>query len=347
MNRVVDCRASRGLSMVELLVALALGLIITAAVLQMFLASKTTYRMQEALARVQENGRFAIGQLANDIRMAGYMGCGNIDRMQVNIIADPPSDYEFSSTDILSGVENFSSSDSWPSSIRRPLNGSDLFEIRRASSAGVKVIPEHTSNANLKVQGDHGFSQYDILFVTDCSSGDVFKVSNNPKGNGQQGTLTHANNVNTDNRLSKLYGGDAEVMAFERLIYFIANTDRTTASGAPVYALFARSMGAGSGGAISEPYELIEGVENMQIEYGVDTTGDRAADSYQNADGVSDWSRVVSVRVSLLMASSEEKVAPTSGPGAQALTYNGSSVTADGRLRQVFGTVVTIRNRAP
>lgn len=85
----------------------------------------------------------------------------------------------------------------------------------------------------------------------------------------------------------------------------------------------------------------------MQIEYGVDTTGDRAADSYQNADGVSDWSRVVSVRVSLLMASSEEKVAPTSGPGAQALTYNDSSVTADGRLRQVFGTVVTIRNRAP
>lgn len=213
MNRVVDCRASRGLSMVELLVALALGLIITAAVLQMFLASKTTYRMQEALARVQENGRFAIGQLANDIRMAGYMGCGNIDRMQVNIIADPPSDYEFSSTDILSGVENFSSSDSWPSSIRRPLNGSDLFEIRRASSAGLKVIPEHTSNANIKVQGDHGFSQHDILFVTDCSSGDVFKVSNNPKGNGQQGTLTHANNVNTDNRLSKLYGGDIQSVA--------------------------------------------------------------------------------------------------------------------------------------
>lgn len=350
MNRVVDCRASRGLSMVELLVALALGLIITAAVLQMFLASKTTYRMQEALARIQENGRFAIGQLANDIRMAGYMGCSNVDRMEVNIIADPPSSYSFSSSTVVTGTDNVGATNSWSA-----VAGSDVLEIRRGSNTGVKLTGNMSAdNANIQITDNSpGFAAGDALFITDCTSADLFRATNvsagNGQGNGGQVTIAHANNNNTTNRLSKAYRDDAEVMAFESVAYFIRNSGRTTPSGAAIPALFVSSRTAGTSG-VTTTYELIEGVENMQLEYGVDSSGDRAADVYRTASAVTsnnEWSKVVSVRVSLLMASSEEKVAPTSGPGAQALTYNDSSVTADGRLRQVFGTVVTIRNRAP
>lgn len=347
MNRIVDCRASRGLSMVELLVALALGLIITAAVLQMFLASKTTYRMQEALARVQENGRFAIDYLANDIRMAGYMGCNNVDRLQVNVIADPPSDYSFSSSTVVSGDDNVAANNAWSA-----VAGSDVLEIRRGSNSGVKLTGNMgQDDANIQISNNSpGFEAGDALFITDCTSADLFRATNvsagNGAGNNGQVTIAHANNNNTPNKLSKPYSTDAEVMAFESVSYSIRNTGRTTPGGAAIRALFVSSRSAGTSGLI-KTYELIEGVENMQLEYGVDTSGDRAADVYQNADSVSNWSRVVSVRVSLLMASSEEKVAPTSGAGAQQLTYNGSSVTADGRLRQVFGTVVAIRNRAP
>lgn len=89
MNRSLKPRYSRGLSLVELMVALVLSLVIGAAVLQMFLASKTTYSLQNAMARVQENGRFAVSFLASDIRMAGFMGCGNLNEITINVIANP------------------------------------------------------------------------------------------------------------------------------------------------------------------------------------------------------------------------------------------------------------------
>lgn len=349
MKRTVDFRNCRGLSMVELLVALALGLIITAAVMQMFLASKTTYRLQEALARVQENGRFAVGYLANDIRMAGYMGCSNVDRMEVNIIADPPSDYSFSSSTVVSGTDNVGTTNAWSA-----VAGSDVLELRRGSNAGVKLTGNMgADNANIQISNNSpGFEAGDAIFITDCSSADLFRATNvsagNGQGNGSQVTIAHANNNNTTNRLSKAYSADAEVMAFESVSYFIRSTGRTTASGAAIPALFVSSRTAGTSGVV-KTYELIEGVENMQLEYGMDTTGDRAADVYRTANDITtaNWSRVVSVRVNLLLRSIEETVAATSGAAAQQLTYNGSAVTADGRLRQVFSTVVAIRNRVP
>src|SRR3546814_2620632 len=71
------------------MVALVLSLVIGAAVMQMFLSSKTTYRVQDAMSRLQENGRFAVGLLAAESRMAGYMGCGNIEEIDINVIASP------------------------------------------------------------------------------------------------------------------------------------------------------------------------------------------------------------------------------------------------------------------
>ncbi len=62
----------RGLSLVELMVALVISLFLTAGVIQLFIGSKQTYRLYDALSRIQENGRFALQAMARDIRMAGY-----------------------------------------------------------------------------------------------------------------------------------------------------------------------------------------------------------------------------------------------------------------------------------
>ncbi|MGI0117280.1 PilW family protein [Zooshikella sp. RANM57] len=61
-----------GLSLIELMIALVLGLLLLAGVLQVFLGSSQTYRLTGDLARAQENGRFALDMLTRDIRMAGY-----------------------------------------------------------------------------------------------------------------------------------------------------------------------------------------------------------------------------------------------------------------------------------
>jgi len=79
---MVQLRNSRytqgGISVVEIMVSIAISLILLAGVMQIMFTNKQTYRVQEAFARLQENGRFAMDFLAKDIRMAGFIGCGSL-----------------------------------------------------------------------------------------------------------------------------------------------------------------------------------------------------------------------------------------------------------------------------
>lgn len=65
-------RNQRGLSLVELLVSIALGLLLTVGALEMMLSSRNLHRATDTSSRMQENARFALDFLARDIRMAGY-----------------------------------------------------------------------------------------------------------------------------------------------------------------------------------------------------------------------------------------------------------------------------------
>ncbi|MDS4058864.1 MAG: PilW family protein [Candidatus Contendobacter sp.] len=112
-------------------------------------------------------------------------------------------------------------------------------------------------------------------------------------------------------------------------------------------ALFLQRQGDAS------PQELVEGVEQMQISYGEDTTmpdADGVADEYKLAGNVVDWTRVVSVRVDLLLASVQENTIPEYEPNTIIFPYAGSlnsnTVTVPNRrLPLIFSTTVGIRNR--
>lgn len=74
-NPILPASLARGFSLVELMVAILIGLIISIGVVQIFSATRATYQLDESLARAQENGRFALEFLHQDIRHAGYAGC--------------------------------------------------------------------------------------------------------------------------------------------------------------------------------------------------------------------------------------------------------------------------------
>ncbi len=342
MNRSLMPRYSRGLSLIELMVALVLSLVIGAAVLQMFLASKTTYRVQDAMARVQENGRFAVSFLASDIRMAGFMGCGNLNEITISVIANPaPIDAANPLGEVVGGTNNVGATNDW-----NAVAGTDVLSIRRASSAGVNLVGNMAAdNANIQVaNNDLGLVAGDTLFLSDCLSADIFRATNVSSGAGVT-TIAHASNFNASNNLSKAYGADAELLAFESITYFIRDTGRKTASGDPINALMVERKFANRSDASANPVELVDGVQDMQIEYGVATGANMIASDYLAANAVADWTKVVSVRFSLLLQSIDGNVVASSGAAAQVLNFNGAAVTADGRLRQVFGSSVAIRNR--
>src|SRR4051812_44654686 len=72
---------SRGFSLVELMVAMALGLVVVGGVVSVLMANKRSYRANEGLAQVQETARTAYELIARDVRQSGTTGCDNARRM--------------------------------------------------------------------------------------------------------------------------------------------------------------------------------------------------------------------------------------------------------------------------
>lgn len=341
--KVFASRYNKGFSLVELMVALTLSLVIGVAVMETFLASKTTYRMQDAMSRLQENGRFAVNQLASDIRMAGYMGCLRAEGAKINVIADdPPSGIVLGNLVAVQG-ENNVDSHVWGAA-----PGTDVIVLRKAASNSMRLVKNMKSdNANIQIaKNSAGFKAGDILVISDCVSSDVFRAGNVSASSGEV-TITHPESVNSSSKLSKVYGVDAEILAFQNVGYFVKDTGRKSPGGQSIRALY---QVAGT----EVPVELTEGVHDLQIEYGLRSGSDSVVSKYVSGSSGIDWGKVVSVRFSLLMQSADNTVAPRAGEvGSQKISYNAREkgtpeaalVAADGHLRQVFGSVVAIRNR--
>lgn len=335
----ISSREQTGFSLVELMIAMTLGLVLLGGIGYVYIGSSGAFRTTDNLSRIQENARYALEVMSRDIRMAGYTGCGNISTMTVKTIANPPVP-AMSLNNALIGYDNGSG---WtnPTTISRAAG--DVLSIMAAFSSGANLsgnlIP---SNANVQIKGNpNGFKQGDVLVVTDCANADVFKVTNSPGSSGIV-TLAHGSGTNSGNRTGT-YGSDAFVMRVDQYSYFIGDTPISASRPVSVRALYRVGLDG-----IAE--ELVEHVHDMQLRYGLDTSANRdgTVDTYSTTPG--NWPQVVSVTVNLLMRSPDNNIATA----AQSVTFNNSTYSASSattadrtRLYQVFSSTVGVRNRLP
>ncbi|PWK92847.1 PilW family protein [Fulvimonas soli] len=77
MSAIPSLRRQSGLTLIELMVAMVLGLIVAAGIVTVFLSTSNSNRAQTQMARLQEEGRFAVTQLKDDLRMANGQYCTN------------------------------------------------------------------------------------------------------------------------------------------------------------------------------------------------------------------------------------------------------------------------------
>lgn len=343
----------KGLSLVELMISLTLGIVLMTGVVQMFLTSRVTYNTQQAISSIQESGRMAMEILSADARMAGYMGCLN-SAADVNYGLDPSTNYQY---DFLVGVMGYAASDT-------KLNEADItasanteaLVIRRASNGSAPIIEEHAeaTNANLKVNANPNDSciltgdlcSGDIAIISDCTKGHIFRAVTISQSSGKT-TVAHsqgggASPKNSGNFLGNLaFGAGSEVLALKTITYFIAP------SSFPNGDVEVRSLWMKQGE--EDPVELVEGIERMAFEFGVDNDVNDTVpiDEYKALASMagSDWENVRAVRIQLLLYGLNENVLPEPQAIEFAGTVLADDVVADRRMRQVFTSTVAVRGR--
>lgn len=366
-HAMASARRQAGVSLIELMISLTIGLVILGALTAAYLGSRGAYRTNENLARMQENGRFALDLLTEDVRLAGFVGCRSrtlTDLEVINVarpaVASITGGFFRGADDALQGFENGSG---WtnPTTITRAAG--DVLVVRRGGGGIELSANADIPNGRVTIRNNGlNFRKGDYVALGTCGRVAFFRVSNDPP-QGVTATnvdLEHAANItgagftaadgNGSNGIAAsnllLAGSSFELAArpmayrFGELNYFIG----TNPAGRP--ALYRATRGGAT-------EELVDNVEDMEILYGVDTDGNLFADTYETAATVaaaSQWPQVVSVRVSLLVASPEIGVASNASQFALRDT-SGDGVAdvqtgADTRLRQVFTSTISLRNRA-
>jgi type IV pilus assembly protein PilW len=322
-------RPQAGFTLAELMIAMAVGLILIGGIIQVFAATSRTNRVHEDTSRMQESGRMALEILGRDIRMADFWGCANLVSRVVNNLDSAGAGYIDFANGGIDGTEG--------------ANGApDTLVLRGGYDAGLNVEPPYgpQASAQLKVEANNDLNQGDIIMVSDCSSADVFQISNaNPGTTGElvhnTGETTDPGNYNVTNPgcpgggnahcLSKVYGADATIFRVQQIVYNVG----TGSQGHP--ALFRNGV------------EFLDGIEDFQVLYGEDSNASGTANYYVPADQVVDMEQVVSLRFSVVTRSYNTNL--TDGLD-QAYTVLGTAKTGtDGRLRQVYTSTVAVRNR--
>ena len=331
-----------GISMVEILISLVISLFLLGGIIQVYVGNKATYGFTNAISRIQENGRFAMDIMAQDLRMAGFRGCSVFDPDDSDNIVNnldktspgyDPTIHDFVARSVIEGTDSDG------------LNGSDSITLRGSKPNQVNIHPPYNSptSASIHVSLTDKVEAGDIVMVSNCRGADIFQVTGIANSvNALQIAMAHSagsespGNYNPDacsgggnaQCLSQTYGSDASLFELQTVTYTIA----VGASGEP--ALWRSENGSN--------VELIDGIEEMQLLYGVDTDADKYANQYVVSTAVADMNDVIAIRLMLLVRSEDAFVAEDN----QSYTFNGTQVTPpDRRLRQVFTTTIGLRNR--
>lgn len=329
-----------GLSLVEMMIAMLVSLILLGGMHRIFTSTTTSYDFESEMSNLQENGRFSLDFLTRDIRMAGYRGCAG-SNVDIFSTLNNSGDFLYNFDQAIRGYDDVADPPPTDLSGIAPVLGTDVLVLRKQSTGDsvqiTKQMPTTSADLTINNVSTEPIKTGDIVMITDCQEAAVFQVTHaNYPASGTDANMVHNTGEDTPGNFQKdlqhVYDAGAEITVMQTQTYYIGTNGTTGRPG-----LFQRS-----GGVINE---MVSGVENMQITYGVDTNGNGTIDGYVVAGGVADWDDVLAVRVGLLVSSAEE--IPRIEIDDVAHNVNGTTVAAanDRRLRYVFVTTVVMRNR--
>ncbi len=385
-NRLSVATRQRGLTLVEMLVAMTLGLVVLVGLSSVYVAVKQSFRFQETSGRMVEDGNFALDSIARDLRMAGFAGCMGISSVTsggvttyyptTSLSATTPNPGVIDGPNPLSVLEptnaevttqplmpkNFLRGfDSIPSAMfasgTAPAAGSNSALFFASGSANVVSLSTAMTAAadSLTITEDTykwrnataNSGIYDLI-VSDCTTSSLFRGRTTLSG----GVTTVAHDTTLGNQSGSftgnpLYGVGSMVMPLEWKFFYV-----TTRAGASTPSLYMVSY---DGNSRQSAQEIVSNVEAMRIHYGENTANNPDGSATMQPDvwrttaaAVTDWSRVVGVRIGLMIVSAEDnadKEVPLTVPTLLGQSYMLPTGASTFRVRKEFSTTVVLRNR--
>lgn len=313
-------RHQSGLTLIELMIAMLIGLILVSAIGFVFVSSSRSYREDERNARMQDEVRYAMAALTAELEMAGFWGpllvpgaitlddslndpkCGN-DSAGIGWI--------YVSRTPVFALDNALQADvntQFNGCIKNVLEGSDVVVIRRVAGS------------------------------TESAGGGMPFL----RTNGTIGTLFRGENPNDPSAIVPAPFAD---WLFQPSIWFIRNYSVSAGDGIPCLTRLVLQGDPPTFTAASSVQCMAQGIEDLQLEYGVDIDSNGAADQFVTAPDAAQLTRIIEVRVNLLARSTDALPAYRN-----AKTYaisNADPKTPDDHFyRRAMQTTVFLRNPA-
>lgn len=300
----------RGVSLIELMVSLVIGTLLIIGAVSVYMQSRSTYRTNESAARLQEVARYALDVIEPDVRMAGYWGLTNFT---INVV-DKAGPLEGTAA-VAVGVTN-DCGNNWTVDAEHYLDGRD----------------QNTTGYDLDCDGIDPAAGADTLIVRRANA----NVSAPTNGRFQiQSNRVAARFVNDGT--SPLGADPARTETHDLLVnaYYISNP-----AGTGTFALRRQTLN----GMTIEDQEIIQGVQDLQVQFGIDLTGgDNSADQYVNSDAVPVGAQVVSARIWLLVVAPDMEVGFEDGTD-YAYANASPGTFSDHRRRLLVSKTIQIRN---
>lgn len=327
------CRAhAAGFSLVELMVAMVLGLLVSGSAIGIFISNRQANRATDSLSRIQENARTAFELMARDIREAGGNPCGR-NLLVTSVINGAGGNWWDS---LANPVIGYDDGVPFPNGAGIRVAGTDAIEIKSAEPGAVTVInstPPQAAQLNVNTV-NHGMNGGDIVVACDGSQATVFQITTSSPGINTNITHNTGNVVSPGNCSVGLgfptvctatgtpyvYGANSVLTKLRARRWFIGTNPR---GGRSLYQAAMRNNG-GVTTVVNE--EIVEGVQDMQITYLFGTGSNYIAASLVPAGS---WNQVRAVRINLTMQGQE-----TVG-------------TDGGVLNRGLAQTVALRNRMP
>jgi type IV pilus assembly protein PilW len=317
MNRFASATRQAGLTLVELMVALTLGLFLTLGLILMMSDSSRTFKIQDDYARMQESAVASLRFISDSLRHTGFYGLASS-----TLTLDPYGTIGTITNDcgatLTSGVPLFGYADTTTAAAANAalpciptsnFRGTGPILIARLGTG--QPVPDPNSDGNFAdgIAAQPNFTNT-LYLQSDANFGYVFR-------GGDFAGLVSANLVK---RFAT--GNQFPVFPYQMHVYYVRPCSRPTGGtapllqcqasddgGRPIPTLVRQELDAIPALTMVER-PLAEGVERIHFTYGLDTLpapdGDGIADRFVadplsvSADG---WTRVVAVRVSLLVRS--------------------------------------------